>query len=136
MSLGHGAGIVRSGLVLHLDAANRKSYPGSGTVWTDLSGLENNGTLNNSPTINNGILSLDGVNDNITIASIDLSSTDKITLSFWCRLKSYIEIDGGIGGGILCEFSTNFNRSSNGFYIGINCVVLSPLKFSVGFFIG
>ena len=26
MSLGHGAGIVRSGLLLHLDAANRKSY--------------------------------------------------------------------------------------------------------------
>jgi len=119
MSLSHGASIVRDGLVLHLDAANPKSYPGSGTVWNDLSSNENNGILNNSPTVNNGIVSLDGVNDNITVASIDLSSTDKITLSFWCKLKSYLEIDGGIGGGILCEFSTNFNGSSVGFYIGL-----------------
>lgn len=42
MSLGHGASIVRDGLVLHLDAANLKSYPSSGTVWKDLSGNGNN----------------------------------------------------------------------------------------------
>ena len=30
--------VVRDGLVLHLDAANPKSYPGTGTTWTDLSG--------------------------------------------------------------------------------------------------
>lgn len=53
MSLGHGASIVRNGLVLHLDAANVKSYPGSGTTWTDLSGNGNNLTLSNSPTYSN-----------------------------------------------------------------------------------
>ncbi len=37
--------IITSGLVLNLDASNAASYPGSGTVWTDLSGLNNNGTL-------------------------------------------------------------------------------------------
>lgn len=37
MSLGHGASIVKSGLVLQLDAANRKSYPGSGNIVTDIS---------------------------------------------------------------------------------------------------
>ena len=42
--------IITSGLVLNLDASNAASYPGSGTVWTDLSGLNNNGTLINSPT--------------------------------------------------------------------------------------
>ena len=42
--------IVTSGLVLALDAANTKSYPGSGTTWRDLSGNGNNGTLVNSPT--------------------------------------------------------------------------------------
>lgn len=36
MSLGHGASIVTSGLSLCLDAGNTKSYPGSGTAWTDL----------------------------------------------------------------------------------------------------
>jgi hypothetical protein len=39
-----------NGLVLCLDAANRKSYPGSGTTWNDLSGRGNTGTLVNTPT--------------------------------------------------------------------------------------
>jgi hypothetical protein len=50
MALAHSPSIVTSGLVLCLDAANPKSYPGSGTTWTDLSGLSNNGTLVNTPT--------------------------------------------------------------------------------------
>ena len=45
MSLGHGPKIVRDGLVLHLDAANPKSYPGTGTTWNDLSGNSNHASL-------------------------------------------------------------------------------------------
>jgi hypothetical protein len=45
--------IVTNGLVLHLDAANIRSYPKSGTTWTDLSGNGNNGTLVSSPTFDN-----------------------------------------------------------------------------------
>lgn len=64
MSLGHGASIVRSGLVMHLDAANRKSYPGTGTVWSDLSGNNRNFSLNNTPTYNTGTsFTFDGVNE-------------------------------------------------------------------------
>ena len=37
-----GPNIITDGLVLHLDAANTKSYPGSGTTWYDLSGNGNN----------------------------------------------------------------------------------------------
>lgn len=39
-------GIVTSGLILHLDAFNSKSYPGTGTTWYDLSGQNAHGTLN------------------------------------------------------------------------------------------
>lgn len=45
MSLSHGSSIIRDGLVLHLDAANVKSYPGTGTVWKDLNGNGNDGTV-------------------------------------------------------------------------------------------
>jgi hypothetical protein len=48
-----GPHIVTDGLVLSLDAANTKSYPGSGTTWFDKSGNINNGTLVNSPTYTN-----------------------------------------------------------------------------------
>lgn len=54
MSLGHGTSIVRSGLVLHLDAANPKSYSGSGTAWNDLSGNGNNATLSGTSYNTNG----------------------------------------------------------------------------------
>lgn len=44
--------IVRDGLVLCLDAADRKSYPGSGTTWFDRSGNGNHFTIYGSPTYN------------------------------------------------------------------------------------
>jgi hypothetical protein len=72
MSLGHGASIVRSGLVLSLDAANVKSYPGSGTTWSDLSGRGNNGTLTNGPTYNStngGSIVFDGTNDHASLTT-------------------------------------------------------------------
>ena len=44
--------IVTDGLVLCLNAADKNSYPGSGTTWTDISGNENHVTLTNGPTWN------------------------------------------------------------------------------------
>jgi hypothetical protein len=48
------ATIITSGLTLYLDAGNSSSYPGTGTVWTDISGNGNTGTLNGSVTYNSG----------------------------------------------------------------------------------
>ena len=52
MGIAYNPRTITDGLVLCLDAANSKSYPGSGTTWTDLSGLSNTGTLVNSPSYN------------------------------------------------------------------------------------
>lgn len=49
MGVTYNTSIVRDGLVLYLDAANKKSYPGTGTAWNDLSGNGNNFTLFSSP---------------------------------------------------------------------------------------
>jgi len=38
MALHHNPRIVTDSLIMHLDAADRNSYPGSGTAWYDLSG--------------------------------------------------------------------------------------------------
>jgi hypothetical protein len=68
MSLLHSPKIVTNGLVLCLDAASRKSYPGTGNVWRDLSGNGNDGTLTNGPTFssaNGGSIVFDGINDYI-----------------------------------------------------------------------
>ena len=66
MSTRYNPSIVRDNIVQYLDAANTKSYPGSGTSWTDISGKSNNGTLTNGPTFdsgNKGSFGFDGSND-------------------------------------------------------------------------
>jgi len=66
MSVYAGPNTVESGLILALDAGNNKSYPGTGTTWTDLSGNARTGTLTNGPTFdtnNGGSIVFDGVDD-------------------------------------------------------------------------
>ena len=66
MSVQSGPNGIESGLVLYLDAANVKSYPGSGTSWFDLSGQNNTGTLINNPTYdsaNRGSWSFNGTSN-------------------------------------------------------------------------
>ena len=60
-----GPDIVDNGLVLALDAGNSKSYPGSGTAWTDLSGNGRTGTLNGAGynPANGGSITFDGSDD-------------------------------------------------------------------------
>jgi hypothetical protein len=91
-SIKRGGSIVTDGLVLHLDAGNAASYPGSGTTWTDLSGNGNNATLTNGPTFdsaNGGSIALDGVNDYIDCGtSSTLRPTTEITASIWIKFIS------------------------------------------------
>jgi len=82
--------IVTDGLVLHLDAGNGASYPGSGTTWTDLSGNGNDGTLTNGPTYdssNGGSIVFDGDNDYIDLGTIGVSHPlqldNGLTISWW-----------------------------------------------------
>jgi hypothetical protein len=87
MSVYAGPNTVESGLILALDAGNNKSYPGTGTTWTDLSSNLNNGTLINGPTFsssNGGSIVFDGVDDTTIVTdsnSLDLSSA--ITIETW-----------------------------------------------------
>jgi hypothetical protein len=91
MSLGHGASIVRSGLVLHLDAANRKSYSGSGTSWNDLSDNLKTNTLTNGPVYSasfSGMISFDGIDDYSITSNISAPTGINYTASMWIRLDS------------------------------------------------
>jgi hypothetical protein len=58
MGVAYNPRIVTNGLVLALDAGNTKSYPGSGTTWTDLSS-SNSGTLVNDPTFSDNTFIFD-----------------------------------------------------------------------------
>jgi hypothetical protein len=72
MSVVANPNIVTSGLILCLDAANPKSYPGTGTSWFDVSGNKALGTLTNGVSYNStnlGILTFDGVDDRVNVVN-------------------------------------------------------------------
>ena len=78
--------IVQSGLKLHLDASALESYPGSGTIWYDMSGNDNHGTLTNGPTFNSangGSIVFDGTNDYVINTSFRSFQTTTGTIAAW-----------------------------------------------------
>jgi len=96
MGLTHSPRIVTDGLVLCLDAANSRSYPGTDTAWTNLAGI-NNGTFVNasspgtSPTFdteNAGAIVLDGGDDYIDLGTPSQLNQVQvpITIIFWAKL--------------------------------------------------
>jgi hypothetical protein len=87
MGLSHSPSLVLPGLVLCLDAGNSKSYPGSGTTWTDLIGGRQ-ASINNSPTFNGNYFSFDGVNENVSFPSSVEVSTAGFTMGFLMRVPS------------------------------------------------
>ena len=118
-----GNNIVRDGLVLHLDAADRKSYPGSGTIWYDRSGTINNGTLTNGPTFNGtngGTIVFDGSNDCVVVnnnASI-LSSTAYTKIA-WFYPTSFATGNNILSGGNSGQHAF-WLQTSNKLYAGHN----------------
>lgn len=92
MSLGHGASVVRDGLVLHLDAANIKSYPGTGTAVNDLSGNNHDCTMLNGVSISVdpiNVFSFDGVDDIIRTNSVQDYVTTQVTAEIFVKVNSH-----------------------------------------------
>jgi hypothetical protein len=106
MATNYSPTIVTDGMQLCLDAANSKSYPGSGTTWYDLSGNNYDATLVSAPTVTARGVELNGSNQYITLAhggNLSFSSGD-FTVSVWCNYN------GGTGyGGIITNDASSDN---------------------------
>jgi hypothetical protein len=121
MSAIGGPNVVEDGLVLALDAANDKSYPGTGNVWTDLSGNGNNGTLVNGPTFNSdnlGSIQFDGIDDYSTLPTNLLihDTGNPFTFSIWFKTSS----TGIILGQQNTSTPNNAGSYVPGIYVGTN----------------
>jgi hypothetical protein len=102
MAISRGPKIVTNGLVLALDAADKNSYRGSGTTWTDLSGNANTGTLTNGPTFNGGnggSIVFDGVDDYSSVATSGLVSS-VISMDIWFNVNSSKQYSALIGSNV------------------------------------
>ena len=83
--------IVTDGLVFCVDAANKRSYPGAGNKWTDLTANKNNGTLTNGPTFdsaNAGSIVFDGTNDYVSITRNSSITPNYISVCGWIKINS------------------------------------------------
>lgn len=92
MATQRGPKIITDGLVLCLDAADRKSYSGSGTIWYDRSGNKKNATIVNSPsftTQNLGYFTCDST-QNFTISNpLNQTATTQLwTVSSWVNIDT------------------------------------------------
>lgn len=120
MGISYNTRIIREGLVLHLDAANVKSYPGSGTVWNDLSGNGNNGTLVNGPTYNSnnkGSIVFDGVNDYVSTNNFSLDfGIQSFTLCSWIKTANNTQMGKIINKGQSSAFPTGSKGYSLRFF--------------------
>lgn len=105
MGASSGPDIIDDGLILCTDAKNTKSYPGSGTNWTNLVGSTdmtlNGATFDNTyPAIN-----LDGTDDDITCSSITCGTI----WSQQCFFRPSNQSSGGYG-----YFNIAWNAISEG----------------------
>ena len=121
-----GPNAIDDGLIFAIDAANKKSYPGSGASITDLGGNGVVGTLTNGPTFNstnNGSIVFDDANDYINFGNTSILNfewNDPHSIEVWLKRSnngsSYIvgknESSGNYRG---TEFT--FNSVNKVFYI-------------------
>ena len=109
MAISRGPKIVTNGLICLMDAADKNSYPGTGTTWYDLSGNGNNGTINSGEYVaspNGGYLRNQGNVSNFFY--IDIANSTSINNTFtvttggwtieeiiWTNSVTYPEADAG-----------------------------------------
>ena len=111
MSLAHSSSIVRDSLVLYLDAANPKSYPGTGSSWNDLSGNNNSFTLFNSPTYSSGFFNFNGTTQYArSTNTLNLSPYNSITIEIGFACNTSVSPMG-----MLFEHSSDWNSNAMGF---------------------
>jgi len=143
----YGPRIVTDGLVLHLDAGNRKSYPGSGTTWYDLSGQDNH-LYWTSPapsfTTYQGIPVIDTTNVSSSLRSVISTTYNGFrTLTQTYSACSFFRPNATTSGKILFSFGPANNTcsgqnihpiaiGSNGKFTGGSCGALGTWNSSSG----
>lgn len=114
-----GPNIITDGLSFYIDAGNVKSYPGSGTVITDISNVSSNYNLVNGvgySSNNGGSLVFDGVNDRLSPVSSDTLSLFDVDFTLFVVISvpnpQYNQYGSYFGGVIGLHSETGYYRES------------------------
>ena len=128
-----GPNIVANNISLYLDGAQSASYPGTGSTWYDLSGLNNNATLYNSPTYDGLSLVFSGAGVAPALGTVGSVQYGQVpngvyfngdfTINTWIKISAYNNwqriIDFGNGAGVnsVLLASTYGATGYPGFYV-------------------
>lgn len=136
--------VILNGLIFLLDSANTKSYSGSGSAWTDLSGNGNNGTLTNAGSILHESGSHFKFNELVTNSTGYVEMGDVLTTSYtkniWFRTNAANTnhlMSGSGGAGTTAIWCANGERfiaagHSTNINVGSNAIVVYDSGSSTG----
>lgn len=83
--------ILKNNLITHISAAAVRSYGGTGTILTDLTGNGNNFTIN-TPIYSSGYggkLNFDGASSLVSVNNAPIAGSNKRTIALWVYPKSF-----------------------------------------------
>lgn len=116
MSTGYGPRIVNDSLVCYLDSRNLKSYPGTGSLWYDLSG--NGYTFNiGGGTYSNGCLNYNGgysfAYENVTNSVPEPTTYNDWTMEVFCKPTALQDLTSNCVGSYNVSLFSNAGASNN-----------------------
>lgn len=127
------------GLVMYLDAANTKSFSGSGSTWYDMSGNANHATIVNSPTysnLKNGAFSVDNVGTNYFSldSKVSMINANAGTVGGWVRFSAapsgvnyvFVSYGGNAAGGGFLLIYTGLDGANRGLTFQVFGGSISP----------
>jgi hypothetical protein len=119
--------IVTQGLVLDLDAAIKGSYPGTGSIWTDVSNNNNNGTLPSSSFYtgsNYGAIVFDGTYNPVTLTQPSSSYIQNFTIQSWIAYEPSSSAYHSV-------LSTENFVNSAGWYYGVHIINTNQIGYRI-----
>lgn len=117
MSVRYNPSIATSGLIMYLDMINRKSYPTTGVIWTDISANGNNATFNSTPVFSGGFWNANGSPYASSTALVNYNFGTGLTACAWVnRPTGDINYRGIIGNCYVtgAGFDMRFGREDYG----------------------
>jgi hypothetical protein len=99
--------IDADGMVLYLDARQASSYPQTGSIWYDVSGYNNSGSLTNGPIFNtNGAIMFDGVDDFVSVATNTILNLTQTGGAVGVWFKTSTPATGSLKGNLVAKTDT------------------------------
>ena len=117
MSLTHGPRFIVDGLTWYVDAANPKSYPGTGTTWYDMGSDSADGTLTGGISLVDNAMQFTLNSDHVSftdVSKLDFGSSN-FTLSGWGMIDAAVS---GYRGTLMSKWNNGGSPGTNEWLLG------------------